>query len=234
MARVNNISTGAVIDIKGIPECNALEFQNDQLVIGAAITLTQVAQSNLFPLLGKTCKRIADHTIQDKVTLVGNICGTIIYRESILPLLISDAKVVIAGAKGIKTTQINKIFNGRMQLGKGELVVQVKIDGAYINLPYSHVKRTKQDKIDYPLVTVAALKKGKKIRIAFSGVADFPFRSVEIENFLNNTKVPVDARINNAAGALPAPILNDNLGSAEYREFVMRNVMAETMERLTC
>lgn len=233
MARVNNISTGAVIDIKGIPECNLLEFQNNQLVIGAAITLTQVTESNLFPILGMTCKRIADHTIQDKVTLAGNICGTIIYREAVLPLLISDAEVVIAGIQGIKTVPINQVFIERMHTEKGEFIVQVKINQEYTTLPFSHVKRTKQEKIDYPLLTATALKKDNQVRIAFSGVCSFPFRSQMIEDCLNDINNSVETRISNTVNALPAAILNDLAGSAEYREFVLRNVIAVSMERLS-
>lgn len=71
MARMGNISAGAIIDIKDIPECNILEIQEDYLVIGAGITLTQIHESNLFPLLAQAGARVADHTIQNKITLGG-------------------------------------------------------------------------------------------------------------------------------------------------------------------
>ncbi len=91
MARMYNKYTGAVIDVKGIPECNVFEFKNDNLIIGSAVTLTKIAEENPFPLLSLTVKRIADHTIQDKITLGGNLMGTIIYKEAILPLLLSNS-----------------------------------------------------------------------------------------------------------------------------------------------
>jgi len=87
MARVNNFFTKAVIDIKGIPECRKMEFEGDQLVIGAGVTLTDIGESGLFPMLGAAGGRIADHSVQGKITLGGNIAGTIIYHEAILPLL---------------------------------------------------------------------------------------------------------------------------------------------------
>lgn len=80
MARTHNIYTDAVIDIKGIPECNQQIYENSKLTIGSAVTLTNIAESNFFPLLSLTVERIADHTIQDKITLGGNIAGAIIYR----------------------------------------------------------------------------------------------------------------------------------------------------------
>jgi len=40
LARVNNIRTKAVIDLKAIPECNILEFREDRLLIGSSVTLS--------------------------------------------------------------------------------------------------------------------------------------------------------------------------------------------------
>ena len=49
-----------------------------------------------------------------------------------------------------------------------------------------HIKHTAQEKIDYPLISVAALVKEDFLRIAFSGVCAYPFRSQQIELVLNN------------------------------------------------
>ena len=48
MARMHNIYTEAVIDIKGIPECNVYGLDKNQLIIGSAVTLTNIAGLNLF------------------------------------------------------------------------------------------------------------------------------------------------------------------------------------------
>lgn len=232
MARMGNLKMGAVIDIKGISECNILGFQGNQLLVGAAVTLTQIAESNLFPLLGKTSKRVADHTIQGKVTLGGNIAATIIYREAVLPLLLCDAQIIAAGKNGTRIVPISEVFNQELKLPKDEFLVQFIIDKDYVSLPYGHVKKVRHDKIDYPLVTSAALKKDGRIRIAFSGVCSFPFRSLELENELNNTNVKVEERINNAMSCLPDQIMSDLLGSSEYRGFVLKNIMSTMISRL--
>lgn len=232
MARVNNVYADAVIDIKGIPECSTLLAENSIIIIGSGITLTRIVESNIFPLLGQSSRRVADHTIQGKITLGGNLCGTIIYRESVLPLLLCDSKVIIASANKRRTVSINEVFNKRMNLEPGEFIVQIVIDKEYALLPYAHVKRTKQDKIDYPLITSAALKKDNKIRIAFSGLCQFPFRSREVENALNDLSLPEEVRINNAIQNLPEAILNDDAGSSGYREFVLVNIIRDTFKRL--
>jgi CO/xanthine dehydrogenase FAD-binding subunit len=232
MARAYNVYTEAVIDIKGIPECNLLELRDNKLIIGSAVTITQIAEANLFPLLGLTVQRIADHTIQDKITLGGNIAGTIIYREAVLPLLISNSEVVIANSSGIKQVLLSDIFDKRIQLSDEEFIVSVLIDNRFLSLPYLHVKRTKSDKIDYPLITLTALKDNNRINIAFSGVCDYPFRSSLIEDYLNDNSLQNNMRINNIIDNIPDSILSDLAGSADFRKFMLQKMLIEVLEKL--
>ncbi|MBN3345501.1 xanthine dehydrogenase [Clostridium botulinum] len=232
MARAHNVYTEAVIDVKGISECNVQEFRNNKLIIGSAVTLTQIAEANLFPLLGLTVQRIADHTIQDKITLGGNIAGTIIYREAVLPLLISNSEVLIAGSSGQKQVLLKDIFDKRIQLNNGEFIVNVAVDSRFLSLQSLHVKRTKNDKIDYPLITLAALKDNNRINISFSGVCDYPFRSYLIEDYLNDTSLANNIRINNAINNIPDVILNDLAGSTDFRKFMLQKMLTEVLEKL--
>ncbi|WML35598.1 FAD binding domain-containing protein [Clostridium sp. OS1-26] len=232
MSRAHNVYTEAVIDIKGISECNLQELRDNKLIIGSAVTLTQIAETNSFPLLGLTVQRIADHTIQDKITLGGNIAGTIIYREAVLPLLLSNSEVVIANSSGRKQILLQDIFNKKIQLNDGEFIVNVIVDSHFLSLPYLHVKRTKSDKIDYPLITLAALKNNNRINIAFSGVCSYPFRSSLIEDYLNDISVQNNIRINNAIDNTPDLILNDLAGSADFRKFMLQKMLIEVLEKL--
>lgn len=232
MARAFNIYTGAVIDIKGIPECNVQELRDNKLIIGSAVTLTQIAEANLFPALALTVQRIADHTIQDKITLGGNIAGTIIYRESVLPLLISGSEVTIANLNGLKQVPLMDIFEKRIKLSSGDFIVNAAIDSHFLSLPYVHSKRTKSDKIDYPLITLAALKDNNRINIAFSGVCSYPFRSLLIEDYLNDTNLPNNIRVDNIINNIPDLVLSDLTGSAEYRKFVLKKMLMEVLSKL--
>ena len=82
MGRVDSLRFDAVIDLKGIPETRGFGGTDASVSIGAAETLNGVACWNGFPLLTKCCQRIADHTAQCKITLGGNVAGTVIYREA--------------------------------------------------------------------------------------------------------------------------------------------------------
>ncbi|MBU5676053.1 FAD binding domain-containing protein [Alkaliphilus sp. MSJ-5] len=232
MARTHNIYTEAVIDIKAIPECNIYQLQNNELIIGSAITLTNIAELNLFPLLSLAVKRIADHTIQGKITLGGNLAGTIIYREAVLPLMVADSEVVIAGTDGIKKIPLRDVFDRRIQLNEGEMIIQTVTNNQFLSMPYIHVKRTKNEKIDYPLITMAGLKNNNRISIAFSGVCEYPFRSSLIEDILNDNSVSVNEKINKAINNMPDQILNDLSGSSEYRKFMLHTMLYEALSEL--
>ncbi len=232
MARVHNVYTEAVIDIKDIPECNIHVLKNNKLTIGSAITLTDIAIENYFPLLSLAVKRIADHTIQDKITLGGNLAGTIIYKESILPLMVANANIVLVGINGSRTIPIMDVFFKKMKISNDELIVQAIIDEKYLTLSSIHVKRTRNEKIDYPLITLVALVEQGKINIAFSGLCDFPFRSKLLEDILNDKSLPKDERINMLIQNIPYKILDNLEGSSEYRKFMLHTMIDETLENL--
>ena len=98
--RRNKIHPHVLIDIKGIPECRAVGRQGDQINFGAALTLNELIDADLFALLSAACRRIADHTVRNRLTLGGNICGRLPYREAVLPLLVGEAEAEIAGPTG--------------------------------------------------------------------------------------------------------------------------------------
>ena len=232
LGRLNAVKAGAVIDIKRIPECRTFQIQEEFLLTGAANTLTDIEEKNLFPLLSKTVSEIADRTARNKITAGGNICGQIFYREAVLPFLLSDSQMVIAGLNGIKTVFIHEIFKEQLLLEQGELLVAIKTDRSNLNLPYVSIKKRRQWNTGYPLITVAALKVNGKIRIAISGLTTYPFRSKQMEKQLNKSEFSLDKRIDEAIDTLKVPSLDDSEGSFQYRLFVLKNTLYDVFHQL--
>ncbi|WP_066288050.1 FAD binding domain-containing protein [Bacillus sp. FJAT-29937] len=230
--RLNLVSPGAIIDIKGIPECKVFEVNDNFLFTGAGVSLTFIADNNHFPLLSKTSRGVADHTARNKITIGGNICGQIFYREAVLPFLLTDSYIVTAGYEGVKSLPIHQVFNQSLSLNEGQFLVQLMTEKSYLELPHLTIKKRQQWETGYPLITFAAIKKDDEMRIAFSGLCPFPFRSLEVERELNNKSVPFDERINNSIKYLPSPILSDVEGSKEYRLFVYKNTLMDILIEL--
>jgi len=231
-ARTHAIRPGAVIDLKAIPECNVMDLNEDQLIIGACVTLSAISAANHFELLSETASGVADQTVRNKITLGGNICGNIYYREAVLPLLLANTRMVIAGIQGLRESSIHQIFAQKLRLENGEFLVQTRTDRSYLSLPFIHYKKRQIGNFGYPLVTVAALKKEHQIYTAYSGVCSFPFRSALIDHTLNDSSTPLAARIEKAIEQLPAPLLHNVEGSARYRKFVLKQTMADAVYAL--
>jgi carbon-monoxide dehydrogenase medium subunit len=229
LGRIDLAYTEAVIDIKNIAECRVMQLSGDHLLLGSTLTLTEIEEANLFPLLTKTASEVADHTARGKITLGGNICARIFYREAVLPFLLTDSQVLIAGPEGKKVVPINEIFHEQLGLNKGEFLVQTATESRFLRAPFFTVKRRQQWETGYPLITVAALKMAGEVRVAVSGLCPFPFRSKEVELAVNNSGQTFEARADAALKVLPQPILDDIEGSAKYRLFVLRNLLIDML-----
>lgn len=240
MGRVNNLKFDAVIDIKGIPECNTQEVWDGKITLGAGITLKAVSMVNLYPMLTQAVSRIADHTAQCKITLGGNVAGTVIYKESVLPLLLADAEVLLAGPDGNRTVKLTELYNPTLQLKTGEFIVQFFFNEEFTKMPYIHAKHTNGEKIGYPLVTLCALRTNKTIKAAASGIQKYPsvLKQIKVNNRISSnlgvdlTKGLLDEMAGEIMGDIQQPLLTDSHSSGEFRQKVLRDSVLNMLERL--
>ncbi|MFJ7747124.1 FAD binding domain-containing protein [Peribacillus sp. NPDC097295] len=232
LGRLNLIYADAIIDLKGINECKIFEVRNDELIIGSTVGLSVFEAKKLFPLLTDTTNEVADCTSRNKITIGGNICGRIFYREAVLPFLLADSTIITAGPKGIRKLLLSETFHKELQLEEGEFLVQIIIEKEYLHAPHLSIKKRKQWDTGYPLLTVTSLKKDGYLRFAFSGVCPYPFRSISMEEILNDQKLSYKDRVLASFEHLPNPILNDIEGSNDYRLFVLENTISAILSRL--
>ncbi len=222
MSRVFNIRADAVIDIKNIPDCSGIGTDGSRLIFGAASTLSAIQEADLFPLLSLAASRVADHTIQCKLTLGGNLAGSIIYHETLLPLLLSDSIIKIFGPMGSRSVPIvDELSNGK-KLAPGELIVKVSVDKQITNLSYFHIKKSKTEKIGYPLISLCALYQDGELCLAASGLCEYPFRFNNTRVNGNQSAADISEQL---AAEIPAPVINNMEGSANYRLFIFKKTV---------
>lgn len=230
--REGSLTAGAVIDLKEVPECRVLEIVEDRLVVGSAVTLNEVIDSNLFPLLGEVCRKFLDHTNRNKVTVGGNICSRLPYKETVLPFLVANSEALVEGPAGERRSPLSEAFHKAMNLSPGEILVQISARKDDLALPWAFHRATRLEKLAYPLASIAAVIGDGLPRVAISGVCDFPFRSQAIEQEIGDTRSPLGVRIDKAMTRLPAPARNDIDGSGEYRVVVAKNLLAGIVRQL--
>lgn len=231
-ARLRNLGTRALIDLKGIPECRLCDRQDGRLILGSCLTLAEIAAQNPWPLLTETVGRLADHTTRRKITLGGNLAGTIHYREAALPFLLVDARARLYGPGGDRRASFDKVFDGTLQFGRGEFLVHLEVPEADLDLPGACVKTTRLDWVDYPLVTVAAVRSEDGYRVALSGLLDRPFRATGLEKALGSRHEGALSHLKKALGTLPKGVLEDLHGSADYRRFVLGHTLEDILSHI--
>ncbi|RTZ54737.1 xanthine dehydrogenase [Bacillus sp. SAJ1] len=232
LGRTSSLFTDAVIDINGIPECNILLEREQKLILGSCISLTQSVYQDSFPLLSKTAIEIADQTARNKISLGGNICSNIRFKEGILPFLITDSNVVIANEGGIREIPIKDAFNEEYQLPAGTLLVQLLVDEEYINAPYYAKKIRTIGTVGYPVISINAIKINGRLKIAVSGISLLPIHEETIDNRLNNRQLAYKDRIKEAIDAWPKPIIDDIQGSADYKKYLLEKNLLEIFQKL--
>ncbi len=231
-ARNNIIKTGAVIDLKSIEETNVFSEDGDKIIYGSSLNLNDIIEKTKFSLMADVLGKIADHTVRNRLTIGGNTCGRLFYREGILPVMVSDGKLVIAGIDGIRRQSVMDGFNKRIILNPGEILLQIEIDKNNIDYPHINTRKEKGGEIDYPLFHIVALRAEDRVRYSFSGICPFPFRSIEIETVLNDKSIEIQHRVAQVINMLPTNIIDDIHGSRDFREYLFQMDLVDIVKRM--
>ncbi|HOJ42961.1 MAG TPA: FAD binding domain-containing protein, partial [Syntrophorhabdaceae bacterium] len=103
-----------LIDLKGLSELDYIKMENGSLKIGALSTIYSVATSNMvvekFNILSQAAKSIAAFQIQNRGTIVGNICNAVPSADSAPALLVLDARLNIKKKDNERKVSINEFF----------------------------------------------------------------------------------------------------------------------------
>jgi xanthine dehydrogenase molybdenum-binding subunit len=153
------------------------------------------------------------------------------YREALLPFLVGDGRVELAGPEGRRTLAVREVFNKRLALASGEFLVRLSLPRAAFAKPSYYVRHTKDARIDYPLVSLAMLRDGDRVRAAVSGTASYPVARDDMDELLSGSGDP-EERAAEAAGLLDGSIRTDMRGSADYRRFLFEDALAKGLREL--
>lgn len=231
-ARNNTVKTGAVIDLKSIEETNVFSEDGDKIIYGSSLSLNHIIEKTSFKLMADVLATIADHTVRNRITLGGNICGRLFYREAIIPLMVCDGTLVIAGPEGIRREKIRDGFDKRIALAAGEILLQVEIDKNKIKHPYMNIRKERSGEIDYPLFHIAALKLDDNVGYGFSGICPFPFRDIEIDKVLNDRSLEDRERVAKAISLLPSNIVEDIHSSRDFRKYLLEMSLLDIIRKM--
>lgn len=185
-----------LVDLKRIKGLDYIEYDSKKgLRIGALASVRSVATSAVvnehFPILSQAAGCIAAWQIQNRATVVGNICNAVPSADSAPALLTLEASVLCVKANGERVVPLAEFFTGPNQtiLKDDEIVKEIQIPNLPSGSKGKYIKLSTRKKMDLAVVGVAVVivpDDGicKELRIGLGAVAPTPIRAKEAEKKL--------------------------------------------------
>ena len=232
------VSPGALVDLKGLAELRGIGLKSGKLWIGANTTFAEIIESPLVrrhaPLLVESSGMVASVGVRNRATIGGNVCSAVPCCDSGPALLVHEAVVHVATARGLKKIRMNRWFLGprRTALARGGIVLGFSLPLAKHAGAFAKLKRYRGEDLAQASVAVRVDVRGAW-RVAYGSVAPTPIRGPRVERLLRGVKKPGAALLKQAAALAEAEVapITDIRGSQVYRR-LMVGVMLRRAVRL--
>ncbi len=232
-----------LIDLKGLPGLDNISYDDQKgLTIGALASIYSVAHSPVvrahFPVIAQAASTIASTQIQNRGTIVGNICNAVPSADSAPALLCLGAEVVCISRTGERHIGLQDFFNGpgSTALKADELVTEIRIP------PFSgkgiYHKLSPRSRMDLAVVGVAVFVdtgngEFKDVRIGLGAVSPTPMRALGAETVLKGERIGEQV-IQEAArkASKEASPIDDHRASAEYRRLMVEVLVKRALQQV--
>jgi carbon-monoxide dehydrogenase medium subunit len=230
LLRERLVKPRVVINLSEIPILQRIDFSEQVLRIGAAVTHSKITSSaqvrNVVPLLCEACGHVGSPAIRNMGTVGGSISHGDGASDTAPALLALDAEANVTGPAGERRIPLKDFFHGvfSTELDDNELLTNLYVPAPVTGTETRFMKYTNTSEEAFATVTVAiSILRGKadmctNVRIGLGSVAPIPMRAVEAENLLCG-KIATKELINEAAitAASEADPPSDAQASGEYR-----------------
>jgi CO/xanthine dehydrogenase FAD-binding subunit len=231
--RAGRKETDLVVDLKRIPELNALEYDPVRgLTIGAAVPCYRIYRdptvARAYPALVELASLIGGTQIQGRASLGGNLCNAAPSADSIPLLIALGATCQISGPRVAREIAVEDFCTapGRNVLQPGELLVSLHLPPPPAHSGARYLRFIPRNEMDIAVAGVGVevvLDNGKfrSARIALAAVAPTPLFVREAGDALAGQLVN-DASIARAADIARASVkpITDMRGTSDYRRHI--------------
>jgi carbon-monoxide dehydrogenase medium subunit len=181
-------SANLLVDIKAIPEVNALAFDSSTgLTLGSAVSCLRIRNdplvTQIYPGLVDAVSLIGGIPIQGRATVGGNLCNASPAADTIPALIVHRAVCIIAGPNGYREVPVEDfcISPGVNILQRGELLVSLLIPTPPPHYGANYLRFTPRNEMDIAVAGAGAavvlednLRTVQWARLALSAVAATP------------------------------------------------------------
>lgn len=233
-----------LVDVTAAEDMKGIRVEGGQLVIGAAVTLTEIARSPMvrqyFPSLCKGAGSVGSLQIRNSATLVGNVVTAQPAGDAAMAVAPLDPKFVVLSKDGTREVPMGEMYAG---FGKStlnsaaEVVKEVRIPLPADDEKASFVRLELRKSLSLPMLNVAAMAKVTDgivqwARITMGPVGVGPTRALEAEEWLKGKALTPENMTEAGTLALrnAKPRSNPLRGSKEYREHALPILVRRSLE----
>ena len=235
-----------IVDVKGIPEANALVYDPAEgLRLGAAVACHRICGdatvNQVYPGLIDAVSLIGGTAIQGRASVGGNLCNSSPAADSIPALIVHRAVCIIAGPGGRREAPVEAFCTapGQNVLQRGEFLVALRVPPPPPRFGAGYLRFIPRNEMDIAVVGAGAsvvLDQDRatfvSARIALGAVAPTPLLAPEAGEYLAGKPVSAEAIAQAAriAQAASRPI-SDMRGTAAQRKHLSAVLVRRALEK---
>jgi CO/xanthine dehydrogenase Mo-binding subunit/CO/xanthine dehydrogenase FAD-binding subunit len=234
-----------LLNISQLPELKKIKKTQEAVIIGSATSVTDIinhkAIIKLFPLLVEACSLIGSKQIRNRATLGGNIVNAAPCADSVPPLILYDAKVILQSKDGVREIPVKEFIvkNYQTQITANEILTGIVIPLPVNKFYHSYYQLGRRNAVNITRMSVGVMismnseNKIEDCRIAAGSLFDRPQRIPEIETIfigkelsselIGETEQPLKIIIDNAIGTR---------WSSEYKTPVFINICRDALKEI--
>lgn len=240
------LSAKCLVDISKIDKLKKVEYVDGQIIIGAAVTHSEIKESSLIqskaPLLAMASGSVGSLQIRNTATVVGNVVNAQPAADAAVALVALGAVAEIVDHNGTRYVPVEEMYAG---VGKStvdasrQVVTAIRFPALQAKQGSSFVRLAQRGALALPILNVAVVLSLAEdnvvewVRIVMAPVAPKPLRASQTEKVLQGAVV-TDQLIGEAARAAvveASPRSSALRGSAEYRKEVLEVLVRRALEQ---
>lgn len=238
------IKASCLLDISRISELRTIDFTDNIITIGAAVTHNQTANSTLIrekaAVLAQAAASVGSLQIRNSGTVIGNVVRAQPAADTAVALVALGAQAVVASTEEIQTLLVEQMYTdvGRSIVDSTtQLATCVKFPALKQHQGSAFERLSRRKSLSLPMLNVAAVvslagNQFEWVRIAMAPVGRSPLRATKVEEALQGAVVNTDNLITAAKLSIQqANPRNSALrGSRDYRLQVLPVLIKRALE----
>ncbi len=238
-------SLESVLDLSRIPELKNWALEGSEMVLGAGISYTDLADPQiaaLVPALIQAARTVGSPQIRNAGTLGGNLATASPAGDTIPVLVAMDAVLQLKSSTENREVAITDFITGvkTNALKSGEIIQSIKMP--VFQGPQEFLKVGTRNAMVISVVSLALVTDylGRKLRVGVGSVSPVPFRATAAEEFIAQefdweTNSALSEKVINKFSELVADStkpIDDHRGTADYRKHAVGVLAKRALERV--